>query len=209
MEQLLKHDFTIQFNLPISTVNNISAQTLESYFELKDDIILIHTTVNDGVAKYKNINLKTINIINYEVFFNSLANTFIHGKEKCDLIVYDNNKEYFLLNELTDTLPKYVISHINTQGSQIGKKQKAISQLLSSLIILLQVPAIQRFINTHTNKHCCFFNKQSMAPPTLTATTAFNRLSKLVSDGLKMPNYDMEALGFEFWEYSGNQVYNL
>jgi hypothetical protein len=73
----------------------------------------------------------------------------------------------------------------------------------------MNVSSIATFANTHTSRHCCFFNKQSMSPPNITAPTAFNRLSKVVTSGLRMSNPSIEAFGFEFWEYSGNQVYNF
>ena len=48
-----------------------------------------------------------------------------------------------------------------------------------------------------------------MSPPTISATTAFNRLGALTIGGLRMSNPAIEAFGFEFWEYSGSQVYTL
>ncbi len=209
METRLRNDFTAHYGLPVATIANISATTTASYFELKDDNNFIYTINGQGVAKYSNENAINITVINYEYFFDSLPPVFIQGKEKCDLIVHDDNQRYILLNELTDTLPVYVFPFINTQGQQPGKRQKAISQLLSSLTLTMNVPTIAAFADTHTFKHCCFFSKQSMSPPTITATTAFNRLGTLVRGGFRMSNPDMEAFGFEFWEYSGNQVYSF
>lgn len=208
METLLRNDFTVHYSLPVSTAVN-SANTTATYFELKDDNTLIYTIIGQGVAKYQNISTRNISVINFESFINSLPRAFINGKEKCDLIVHDNNNEYFLLNELTDTLPQYVVPFVNARGSQPGKRQKAISQLLSSLTLIMGVPSITAFVNTHSFRHCCFFNKQAIAPPTIIATTAFNRLSTITTGGFRMSSPAIEALGFEFWEYSGNQVYNL
>ena len=209
METLLRNDFINHYGLPATTIANISAVTTAPYFELKDDNTLIYTVYGQGIAKYSNTNTIDITVINYEYFFNSLSPTFIHGREKCDLIVHDNNQQYILFNELTDTLPVYITPFINTQGQQLGKRQKAISQLLSSLNIIMNVPSIATFVNTHTFRQCCFFNKKSISPPSIIAITAFNRLGTLVYGGLRMSNPDIEAFGFEFWEYSGSQVCNL
>jgi hypothetical protein len=209
METLLKNDLTAHYGLPASTIANISATTVATHFELKDDNILIYTISGQGIAKCSNSNAKHITVINFESFINSLSPAFIQGKEKCDLIVFDNNQQYILFSELTDTLPIYVGPYVNTRGHQPGKRQKAISQLLSSITLVMQVPSISLFANTHTYRQCCFFNKQSMAPPLITATTAFNRLGTTVAGGLRMSNPAIEAFGFEFWEFSGNQVYNF
>ncbi len=209
MEALLKQDFTTHYGLPEATIEHIAASTSAPYFELKDDQTLVYTTIGQGVAKYSNENTLTLTVINFESFFNSLSPSFIHRKEKCDLIVHDNNSKYILLNELTDTLPHYVTPYINTRGSQPGKRQKARAQLLSTLTLLMNVPIIATFVSKHTFRHCCFFNKQAMSPPILTATTAFNRLGSIRKGGLKMSNPSIEAFDFEFWEYSGNQVYQL
>lgn len=209
METFLKNDFTKHYGLLQTTIVNFSATTNVIYFELKDDSTVIHLIINDGIAKYSNTNLKVITVINYELFFNSLSKAFIQGKEKCDLILFDNNQDNFILNELSDTLPKYVFPYVNTQGIQPGKRQKAISQLVNSVALLMNVSSIALFARKHTNKRCCFFNKQSVAPSTITATSAFGRFNKLIKNGLKMSNPDIEAFGFEFWEYSGDQVYQL
>lgn len=209
MELLLKNDFTTFYGLP--TLNNveISKVTEEEYFELKDDIQLVYTVHNQGIAKYSNENAKQVTVINYELFFNSLSAPYIQGKEKCDLIVFDNNNDFFLLNELTDTLLKYVNPYTNTKGSQQGKRYKAIAQLLSSLSFMISVPSIRVFINSYQFRYCCFFNKQPTAPAILNATTAFNRLGTLTNKGFKMSVPEIEQHGFEFWEYSGNQIFEL
>lgn len=209
METLLKNDLPAHYGLPTSTITNISATTVATYFELKDDNTLIYTINGQGIAKCSNVNAKGITVINYESFFDSLSPAFIQSKEKCDLIVFDNEQQYFLFSELTDTLPMYIEPYINTNGQQPGKRQKAISQLLSSLTLVMQVPTISTFANTHKFRHCCFFSKRPTSPSTITATTAFNRLGATVTGGLQMSNAAIEALGFEFWEFSGNQVYNF
>ena len=200
METLLKNDFTAHYGLPISEATNITISTSASYFEIEDDEnkeTQLHLTVGNGMAAYRNPNGYAVSIINYDKFITGLPRAFQQGKERCDLIIYTTNQRHFLLNELKDRKPK---SKVRT---------KSIAQLLSSLTLIMNVPSIATFANTHTFRRCCFFNKQSMSPPTITATIAFNRLGTLVSGGLKMSNPDIESLGFEFWEYSGSQVYTI
>ncbi len=200
MEALLREDFTTRYGLQISTTANISISTTARYFEIEDDEhreIQIHLVVGSGMAAYRNTNSYPTTIINYDKFITGLPHAFQQGKKRCDLIVHTTNQSHFLLNELKDRKPKAKV------------RTKSISQLLSSLELLMNVPSIATFARTHTNRHCCFFNKQSMGPPSITATTAFGRLSALVSGGLNTPNPDIEAFGFEFWEYSGSQVYSL
>ncbi|HMT73127.1 MAG TPA: hypothetical protein PKA77_03610 [Chitinophagaceae bacterium] len=200
METLLRNDFTAHYGLPTSTTANISISTTAQYFEIEDDEhreTRLHLIAGSGMAAYRNNNSYTANIINYDKFITGLPHAFQQGKERCDLIVHTTNQSHFLLNELKDRKPKPKV------------RTKSISQLLSSLTLIMNVPTIRAFANTHTFRHCCFFNKQSMSPATITATTAFNRLGTIVTNGLQMSNPAIEALGFEFWEYSGNQVYNL
>jgi hypothetical protein len=200
METLLRNDFTAHYGLPISATANISISTTAQYFEIEDDEhkeTQLHQIAGSGMAAYRNTNSYTTTIINYDKFITGLPHAFQQGKERCDLIVHTTNLRYFLLNELKDRKLKNKV------------RTKSISQLLSSLTLIMNVPTIATFASTHTFRHCCFFNKQSMSPPTIIATTAFNRLGTLVTGGLRMSNPDIEAFGFEFWEYLGNQVYSL
>lgn len=200
METLLRNDFSAHYGLPNSTTANISIATTAQYFEIEDDEnreILLHLTTGNGMAAFRNTKGHTVIIINYDKFVTGLPHAFQQGKERCDLVVHTTNQQYFLLNELKDRKPKAKV------------RTKSISQLLSSLTLIMNVPSITTFANTHTFRHCCFFNKQSMAPPTLIATAAFNRLGAMVTGGLRMSNSSIEAFGFEFWEFSGNQVYNF
>ena len=201
METLLRNDFTAHYGLPISTTAAISISTTAQYFEIEDDAhreTQVHLIPGSGMAAYRNINNHTVTIINYDKFITGLPHAFQQGKGRCDLIVHTTNKRHFLLNELKDRKPQNKV------------RTKSISQLLSSLRLIMDVPSVATFANTHTFRHCCFFNKQAMSPsPTITATTAFNRLDTIAARGLHMSNPDIEAYGFEFWEYSGNQVCSL
>lgn len=206
MENLLRNNYTAYYGLPKCTCGKFSTSTNASYFELNDDSIIIYQDRDSGVAKYSNPNLKTITAINYESFVKSLPSRFKQGRSVCDLIVISDNNEFFLLNELTDTHIKYVYPYENLKGLQIGKRAKAKQQLTTTLDDLLSVPSISIEIDKYKHKRCCFFNKQSMAPLSINATEAFGRINSLTSEGFKMSNTDIESRGFEYYEYSGDQV---
>jgi hypothetical protein len=198
MEGLLKNDFTSFYHLPISTTSAISFSTNEAYFELEDTDtreVALHITKGGGMAIYRNVNRRNVIIINYDKFVSNLPHDFQEGKRRCDLIVYTDNYQYFLLNELKDRIPNNKV------------RNKAKSQLKASLRLLIAVPSIQAFINNHTIKQCCYFNKQSTSPPNISATRAFNRINTLSAKGFKMSDSDIESFGFELFEYSGNQEY--
>jgi hypothetical protein len=205
MKSLLEKDFVYHYNKnkEKSVVANVTIQTTtDGDFELKDDDILIYPP-GKGIAKYKNSKYINISVINYENYVKSLPdrvkNAVAVGKDICDLIVY--SQQHFLLNELTDTKSCY-----------IGVKRiKAQSQLLQTLQILLKIPSIRNFANTHAIKQCCFFSKQEnpeFQEIEAEAINTFNR-QNTYSHGFKSNNSDIEALGFEFWEFYSNQTYLL
>lgn len=212
MEVLLRNNYTAHYGIPTSITPNISLVTSELYFEIEDDIfgeIQLHLTSGNGVAAYRNNNYE-VKIINYDKFVTGLPQVFETGKERCDLIVYTHVVEkYFLLNELTDTDPKYVNPYLRGLKLQPGKRAKAISQLLNSLIYLMDVPAIKAFIVNYEIRRCCFFNKKASAPLLISAASAFNRINTISEDGFKMLNKDIENLGFELYEFEGGKVFNM
>jgi hypothetical protein len=201
MENLLKNDFTAHYGLPVSTVVNISVRTNTVYFEIEDDEnreVVLHLTVGNGMAKYSNRLRQEVIIINYDKFITALPHAFQEGKKRCDTIVYTNeNQQYFLLNELKDRIPK----------SKVRSGAKA--QLLASLTLLMDVPTIHSFVNTFSVKRCCYFNKQSIAPIIINATNAFNRINSISTNGFKMSYPAVDVLGFEYYEYSGSQIFSL
>jgi hypothetical protein len=113
----------------------------------------------------------------------------------------DNNR-YFILGEIKDR-------NILNRNSRKNVRKGAKEQLLSSLQTILAVPSIATYSTQKVIKRCCYFNKQSTSPATLTATTAFNRLSNFYPDGFKMSKPDIEAFGFDFYEYTGQQTMTL
>lgn len=199
MENLLRIDFINQHSLPACTLTNLSQNVNFDKFEINDiaRVLTVTQIILNGEAKYENPNNKDIFIHDYDGFLTNTPNYFQNGKKRCDAIVHTDDNSYFLLNELKNRKPKTsVLSH-------------ATSQMIATLNELIAVPTINTFISHFRVKKCCYCNSQSTAPATITATSAFNRLSTITSDGLKLTNPVVESLGFELWEYSGNQTIKI
>lgn len=200
MEDLLRTDFTAHYGLPICTTTNITEVTIEPYFEIEDTEakeIMLHIARGRGMANFSNPSKMQITIANYDKFVTSLPNHFQEGKKRCDIIVTCNTNKYFVLGELKDS--PNIKNH----------RTKAKKQLVQSLRTLIEVNEILDYINAKSIKRCCYFNKQSKSPAIINAVTAFNRLANVFPDGFKMTHSDIEALGFEFWEYTGEQTLTM
>lgn len=199
MESLLKNDFINHHLLTACTVT-IAQNISHPYFEI-DDIarsLVVHTTPSNGMVKYENPQNREVAIIDYDGFLTNTPHIFQHGKERCDVIVHTTNEtSYFILNELKNRIPTTIVL------------AKATSQMISTLHELHTVPTIVSFITNFTIKKCCYCNTQSTAPSPLIATVAFNRLTTISTNGIKLSNTDIENFGFELWEYSGNQTIKL
>ncbi|WP_395048116.1 hypothetical protein [Flavobacterium sp.] len=204
MDSLLKNDFTSFHQLPISVLN-IRQNTNLEYFELEDiDTVLTLSSIKDsGTAKYANPNNLEVTIIDYDTFLTSLSHKFRQGKSRCDAIVYTQNKSYFLLNELKN---RKIVDENAFEDVLCG----AISQMLKTLKLVKSVPSIDNFINSFTQKRFCYCNKQSNNPsPIIDAPKAFNRLNNLVPDGIEMEHSEINALGFQLFQYTNSQTIKL
>lgn len=200
MEDLFLVTFTAHYILPVAGTVNFTLTTTATYFEVEDDAsreLVLHSAVGAGMARFSNPNQLQLTIVNYDKFLTSLPNAFQNGKQRCDLILCSDSADYFMLGELKDRIPS-------------GKVRKgAKDQLIASLEILLEVADIARLAASKTTKRCCYFNKQSKAPAILSAVSAFNRLASLYVAGFQMSSPAIEALGFDFYEYTGSQTVQL
>jgi hypothetical protein len=204
MDSLLKNDFTSFHQLPISILN-IRKDTNLTYFELEDiNTILTLSPIKDsGTAKYSNPNGFEIAIIDYDTFLSKLPQSFQDNKERCDAIVYTQNKSSFFLNELKNRQIEK-----NKKAKKVLKK--AISQMIETLVLIKSVPSIDNFIKPFTKKRCCYCNKQSKNPSiTIDTPNAFNRLNNLAPDGIEMEHSEINALGFQLFQYTGSQTIKL
>ncbi|WP_269225409.1 hypothetical protein [Flavobacterium eburneipallidum] len=201
MDSLLKNDFTSFHQLPISILK-IREDTNLPYFELEDinTVLTLSSIKNSGTAKYSNPNNLEVTIIDYDTFLTNLSHKFRQGKSRCDAIVYTQNKSYFLLNELKNR-------KIVDENADEEVLSKAISQMLKTLKLIKIVPSIDAFINSFTQKICCYCNKQSNTPsPIINAPNAFGRLNNLLPDGIEMEHTEINAFGFQLFQYTGSQT---
>lgn len=200
MEDLLMTKLISHYNLPAPTITNWFVETDDDYFEIEDTHggeIKLHTKRGLGMAKFRNSDSLKITVINYDKFITSIQDEpFKSGRKRCDIIATEVNK-YIIIGELKD--------RIHTRKVRSGAQK----QILCSLQTLTNVPEIKSYIDLKTTKICCYFNKQSSSPTTINATTAFNRLPSMIPDGFKMSKPDIEAFGFEFYEYTGEQTMTL
>jgi len=83
--------------------------------------------------------------------------------------------------------------------------------MLATLIELKKVQVIFQFINGFASKKCCYCNKQPSSNSEIIKATlnAFNQLKFIAPDGLQLSHPQITALGFELFEYMGNQVMSL
>jgi hypothetical protein len=200
MEELLRTEFTKYYQLTKPTATDIAQTTSAPYFEVEDEKreLIIYTDKGKGTAKFENPERDEITIINHDKFVSS---TNLEGG-RCDCIVYATNRTCFLLGELKDRV-------IDENKLRKGVRRKAKKQLISSLRRLISVPAIHTFIDAFQVKRCCYFNKKAEAPSSIRATTAFNRMNTLLKEGKQISSAEFEIVGFELWEYTGEQTFTF
>lgn len=201
MQNLLINEFLSHYKLPHFAIDDWYIETDRKYFEIEDTNngeIILHFTRGSGMANFKNDNSLNLSILNYDKFITAIPDEpFKNGRKRCDIIICSSSDRYFILGELKDRIPK-------TKVRSGAKKQ-----LLSSLQTIKAVPAIDALMNKKIIRRCCYFNKQSNSPASINATAAFNRLTSFYPDGFKMDKPDIESLGFDFYEYTGEQTMTL
>jgi hypothetical protein len=211
IRELLQKDFTGFYNK--NPENSVPSNSVNVFYNsFKDNTFELADSKGGGIAKYSNPNEWSISTINFENFIADLPLRVRNAitSDICDFIVYSDNNQHFLLNELTNTKPEYTLPYKNTKGQQDGKETKAVNQMSQTLNYLLAVVSINQFIQGFSTRKCCFFNKQPYTPmqtvedKLINAVSAFNRIATNFGVRLKRPEID--SLEFEFWSFSGNQT---
>lgn len=198
MDSLLREAFTTHYGLPTYTGSDLLFITSDNYFELEDTAnkqMVLSTQQGSGTAKITNTSAIKLTIVNYDKFISDLPVAFQTDKERCDGLMTGGSSFVFI--ELKDR-------------ENIKKaRSKARKQLIASLKTIIAVPTIKTFVETKTNKKCCYFNKQAASPSPLNATRAFNRLPNQFPHGQRYNDEAMQVLGFEFWELTGSQTLTI
>lgn len=203
MKNLLTIDFITHYGLTTPSLTNWLVETNRSYFELDDNsgVIVLSTSANSGAARIRNSKNLALIIANYERFINALPSAFQSGKKRCDFVLADDGNSCFVLGEIKD-ISTDEEEHVKRHTIRKGAKK----QLLASLEALVAVPSIKLSIHTKSLKQCAYFNKQPLAPSSLSVITAFNPLTSLFPAGIKKDSPAMEVFGFEFYQYTGAQT---
>lgn len=74
-------------------------------------------------------------------------------KDKCDILLYDNDRNRIAFCELTCSVSKYVEPYDNKRGHNIGKRAKAYKQLKSSIYKLAEVPEIASSMSQYNHRN--------------------------------------------------------
>ncbi|MDR2191655.1 MAG: hypothetical protein LBO62_02070 [Endomicrobium sp.] len=172
--------------------NDFYRKTDDDLFSFDDKSFFAN---ENAIAKYENSLKKTVNIVWYEKFLNSLK-TQNQKQKRCDAIVYTDDDLYFTLNELT----------ITSEKNNAKKSFYARLQLKASLKDLNSAPKVCGFIKSHKLKYLCYFNKINAKNP---AVRAFNRINALKETlkGYEMPDYEINSQGFCYKEFYGEQKF--
>lgn len=99
--------------------------------------------------------------VELEKFFNQFDGLTLSSlKDKCDLMLYDQDNEHLVFCELTCTQSKYIEPYDNTKGHHEGKRAKAYKQLKSSIGKLAAVPKIAARMNEYNHRSALFAVRQ-------------------------------------------------
>lgn len=199
MKQLFTTSFPNYYHQPQRDVDPQLRVTNEIYFEIEDqgEQLRIHVQPGDGTARIENQDALDLLIFNYEAYINGFNARFQQNKKRCDFVLASDRESCFVLGELKNRNPFPDVA----EGAR--------RQLLESLQTIDCVPEIHAFIMGKQEKRCCYFNKQSQAPPEIEAVVAFNRINQLMPNGIEMPAPEFHLLGFRYFEYYENQTMKL
>ena len=192
----LSATFPRHYGIPAPTLTDVILSTSRTAFSIDDNFRtkkLILLSDLSGTAKFRNSKSECCILVNFDLYISNTPHYFQDGKKRCDVVIVNASGGIVLFGEIKD----------KKDVSKAGRE--AVVQLESSVKLVNNVPELKKCIDSNQTKVCAYFNsapRNYMAAP-------FNRLSLVINSGFKMPKSRINALGFEYWEFVGNQVMDI
>jgi len=136
-----------------------------------------------------------VTVVDIEGFLNQFDGKRAAIKERCDRMLYDDNK--IVLVDFYCGQQKYVQPYANTRGEQPGKLANARDQINSTVEKICEVPAINERMNGYATKEGIFAYriKQPPAVPILPGSPGAQMFLNSIP---KVKGYTNIAHGFKF-----------
>ena len=156
-------------------------------FDLMDKLEKSICKENEGNVTYKNETEKSIFVLNYEKFIESLPAEKRKGIKHCDFLVSESDS-FFICNELS-------------MGADINSKwPKAWKQLQQTIQILNKSDKLKELFSTLTNKFCVLSTRREKITTPLGIADAFNISYELIKNVQERLWYPINQLGFKVFE---------
>lgn len=159
----------------------------DKIFDLMDKLENSICRENEGNVTYKNETEKSIYVLNYEKFIQSLPEEKRKGIKHCDFILAEDSS-FFICNELSmgaDTRSKW---------------PKAWKQMQQTIQILNKSDLIKKKFSEITNKFCVFSTRNEKVSTPLGIADAFNEPYGLIKNVQERVWYPINQLGFNVFE---------
>lgn len=157
--------------------------TTDKQFDIVDKQQNIKQPVGSGTATYNNPNSRSITLIDFENFINSINDILTKGLKRPDFIAYDDAKLQFIINELSTGNPK-------------SKLSDAKMQLSGAANLIESIPEIKNFIDSFAEKMCIFSCRQSFPPTPQNMAGAFGNSSQILPQIVSIKFQPITKLGY-------------
>ncbi len=130
-------------------------QTAAPEFELSDADAQMVVSSGDGVFLCKNEPCLNVHIINYEAYVNQYKKGAIANSKRCDFVLYDQEKQHFLIAELTHCMQNSLTRAVSEKHPET-KEEYAMLKFQDTITSLCTVEKMRAFIMEYTTKSCVF-----------------------------------------------------
>jgi hypothetical protein len=145
-----------------------------------------------GTAHYLNSPqhpVRNMRFIAYEDYINRLGTAYNHEWSRVDFIAYD-----------TSDMKSYVILHELSEGKWSSKRSKALKQLQSTLMRLLDCPKIQEELSKFQHRWCIISATEGAQQAPLDMTAGFNLIYQEIPDPEPLKAALITNRGFQAWK---------